>query len=122
MAATPVLSQARMDLTVRAPAAEVGHVPNCHSTLKFGGCSASSAAAVCAYSTCVVCVWRGVGGGGVASVVAVLPGLADVTPTHTHTHGTTASPDVGVSLVGSAVEVTVDALLYARVCYDLFCA
>jgi hypothetical protein len=79
MAAIPVLSQARMDLTVRAPAAEVGHVPNCHSTLRFGGCSASSAAAACAYSTCVVCVW----GGGFA-FVAVLPGLADVTPPPRH--------------------------------------
>ncbi len=122
MAAIPVLSQARMDWTVHAPATEVGHVPNCHSTLKFGGCSASSAAVACAYSTCAVCLCVCVGGGGVA-FVAVVPGLADVTPpTHTHTHGTTTSPDVGVSLAGSAVEVTVDALLYARVCCGLFCA
>jgi hypothetical protein len=114
MAATPVLSQARMDWTVHAPAAEGWARAQLSLHPQVRGACASSAAAACAYSTCVVCVW----GGGVA-FVAVLPGLADVTPPP---HGTTASPDVGVSLVGSAVEVTVDALLYARVCCGVFCA
>ncbi len=84
MAATPVLSQARMNLTVHAPAAEVGHVPNCHSTLKFGVQRFVSGGRVCVQHMCFVCVGGGVGG--VASLVAVLPGLADGTPPpHTHT-------------------------------------